>query len=149
VGASDNNIYILSLKDLSCIHTLSGHKNSVFTVCYHPTDNYLLSGGRDAHLKIWSTDGYHQTEDIVAHLYAINNVQFSADGKYFASCSMDKSIKIWDAESFRLLKVIDKARHAGHGTSINKLLWLAFNNLLLSVSDDRSVAVWDIQIDNS
>jgi WD40 repeat protein len=61
---------------------------------------------------------------------------------------MDKSIKIWDAENFRLLKVIDKARHAGHGTSVNKLLWSEDQNRLLSVSDDRSASIWDIQIDN-
>jgi len=58
---------------------------------------------------------------------------------------MDKSIKVWDAETFQLLKVIDKARHAGHGTSINKVLWTNFNNLLLSASDDRSISTWDIK----
>ncbi|MFT7151210.1 MAG: WD40 repeat protein, partial [Nonlabens sp.] len=61
------------------------------------------------------------------------------------TCSMDKSIKVWDAETFQLLKVIDKARHAGHGTSINKVLWTNFNNLLLSASDDRSISTWDIK----
>jgi WD40 repeat protein len=58
---------------------------------------------------------------------------------------MDKSIKIWDATTFRLLKVIDRARHAGHGTSINKLLWTNFNNQLVSASDDKRISVWDIK----
>jgi WD40 repeat protein len=57
---------------------------------------------------------------------------------------MDKSIKVWDAQAFRLLKVIDKARHAGHGTSVNKLLWTNFDDQLLSASDDRSISVWQI-----
>jgi WD40 repeat protein len=71
---------------------------------------------------------------------------FSPDGKYFATASMDKSIKVWDTTAMKLLKVIDKARHAGHGTSVNKLLWTAFNNQLISTSDDRSISVWDIQV---
>jgi WD40 repeat protein len=57
---------------------------------------------------------------------------------------MDKSIKVWDAQEFRLLKVIDKARYAGHGTSVNKLYWSKFHNQLISCSDDRSISVWNI-----
>jgi WD40 repeat protein len=45
----------------------------------------------------------------------------------------------------QLLKVIDKARHAGHGTSVNKLWWSSFNNQLISASDDRSISVWEIE----
>ncbi|HEY9117276.1 MAG TPA: WD40 repeat domain-containing protein, partial [Roseivirga sp.] len=111
---------------------------------------YLISGSRDAHLKIWRVeDNYTLDQSIVAHMYAINHLVFSADGKHFVTCSMDKSIKVWDAETFQLLKVIDKARHAGHGTSVNKVLWTNFNNLLLSASDDRSISIWDINFNFS
>jgi len=97
-------------------------------------------------LKIWDvTNGYALHQDIVAHLFAINHLTYSPDQRLFASCSMDKSIKIWDATTFQLLKVIDRARHAGHGTSINKLLWTSFNNQLISASDDRRISVWDIK----
>lgn len=57
---------------------------------------------------------------------------------------MDKSIKIWEAATFRLLKVIDRARHAGHGTSVNKLLWLEYHDRLISASDDRTVSIWAV-----
>jgi WD40 repeat protein len=78
-------------------------------------------------------------------LFAINDIALSPNGKYFATASMDKSIKIWDTEKMQLLKVIDKARHAGHGTSVNKLWWSSFNNQLISASDDRSISVWEIE----
>jgi len=92
-------------------------------------------------------NGYELKESIVAHMYAINHLDFSPDGKYFVTCSMDKSIKVWDADSFQLLKVIDKSRHAGHGTSVNKLYWSNFNNLLVSASDDRTISVWQLKFD--
>lgn len=146
VGFSDNYIRIYSLVDFSLIKEFEAHKISVFTVQYSPDQRYLISGSRDAHLKIWDTQkGYELHESIVAHMFAINHLVFSPDGKHFVTCSMDKSIKVWDAETFQLLKVIDKARHAGHGTSINKVLWTNFNNLLLSASDDRSISIWDIK----
>jgi WD40 repeat protein len=58
---------------------------------------------------------------------------------------MDKSIKVWDTAQLKLLKVIDRARHTGHGTSVNKLLWMPFHNYLASASDDRSISIWDIE----
>ena len=146
IGTSDNTIKIISLVDLSTKHSLNAHDNSVFTLCYNPEFNILLSAGRDAHLKFWDVDaGYLLLEDIIAHMFAINNIAFSPDGKHFVTCSMDKSIKVWDAERIRLLKVIDKARHAGHGTSVNKLLWADYKNQLISASDDRTISTWDLK----
>ncbi len=145
VGYSDNLIRIFSLQDLELLQEIEAHKISVFTVQYSPNQRYLISGSRDAHLKVWDiANGYKEHESIVAHMFAINHMSYSPDNKHFVTCSMDMSIKVWDAETFQLLKVIDKARHAGHGTSVNKVLWTNFDNLLLSASDDRSISVWDI-----
>lgn len=146
VGYSDNSIRIYDLTTFKLRQTIPAHKNSVFTVVYSPDYQFLLSAGRDAHLKIWDVkNNYTLVNDIVAHMYAINHISYNAAGSQFSTCSMDKSIKIWDAEQFRLLKVIDKSRHAGHGTSVNKLIWSDHHNLLISASDDRSISVWDVQ----
>lgn len=146
IGTSDHTIKILDLNDHIEKHSIKAHDNSVFTLCYSPDKEYLLSAGRDAHLKMWDVKaGYLLLEAIVAHMYAINNIAFSPNGKHFVTCSMDKSIKVWDAERMRLLKVIDKARHAGHGTSVNKLLWSDYDSLLVSASDDRTISVWDLK----
>jgi WD40 repeat protein len=145
-GYSDHNIRIFNLDDHSQYKLINAHKNSVFTMCFSPDYKYLLTAGRDAHLKIWNTNNdYNLQESIVAHMYAINHVEYSPDGKHFVTCSMDKSIKVWDSKSFKLLKVIDIARHAGHGTSVNKLLWSTYEDFLISCSDDRTISVWDLK----
>ena len=144
IGFSDRTVRIYDSTNYALKQTLTDHTNSVFVVRYTPDQRYLVSAGRDAHLKIWDVDkNYQLTESIVAHMYAINHLDFSSDGRYFATGSMDKSVKIWDAHAFKLLKVIDKARHAGHGTSVNRVLWMKDNNeTLLSASDDRTVSLW-------
>lgn len=145
VAFSDNYIRIYSLQYLELLQEIEAHKISVFTIQYSPDQRFLISGSRDAHLKVWQVEkDYALYESIVAHLFAINHLGYSADGKHFVTCSMDKSIKVWDAETFQLLKVIDKARHAGHGTSVNRVLWTDHNNLLVSASDDRSISIWDL-----
>jgi WD40 repeat protein len=146
IGFSDNYIRIFSLSDYKLKHEFIAHTNSVFTLRYTPDKRYLISGSRDARLKAWDVQAnYKQAGEVVAHLFAINHIAFSPSGEYFATASMDKSIKIWKANELKLLKVIDKARHAGHGTSVNKLLWTAHQNQLVSASDDRSISVWDLR----
>jgi WD40 repeat protein len=143
VACSDQNIYILdSTQHFKCVHILQGHSNSVFCVKYTPCGNFLLSGSRDARLKIWNIkQNYALHQDIVAHLFAINDIAFSPDGNYFATASADKTIKIWDAHNFMLLKVIDRMRNQSHFTSVNKLSW---HKHLISCSDDKSIMVWDL-----
>lgn len=148
VGYSDHYIRIFSLDNWQLKHAWQAHTNSVFTVRYTPDGRQLMSGSRDARLKTWDAmQSYIPVNEVVAHLYAINHLEFSPDAKHFVTCSMDKSIKVWDLAELKLLKVIDKGRHAGHGTSVNKLLWSPHENQVVSASDDRTISVWDIRIE--
>jgi WD40 repeat protein len=146
VGFSDNFIRVFSLRDYKLKYEFKAHDNSVFALSYTPDNNFLISGSRDACLKLWDVNSaYRLTNEVAAHLFAINHLTFSPSGEYFATASMDKSVKVWLASEMKLLKVIDKARHAGHGTSVNKLLWTNHQNQLISASDDRSISVWDVK----
>lgn len=149
VGTSDHCVYILDYDTLQPKARLQGHTNSVFSAVYSPCGNYLLTGSRDAHLRIWHAQaGYALVQSIVAHMYTINHIAYSPDGTWFATCSKDKSVKLWEAAAFRLRKVIDKARHAGHGTSVNKLLWLD-NRRFAAASDDRTVSIWEFDVEEA
>lgn len=146
VGSSDYQVRILNAESLELKKEFKAHEISVFALRYHPQMPVLLSTSRDARFKVWDTDNdYQLVEEVVGHMYAINHLDFSPDDRYFATCSMDKSVKVWDAQEFKLLKVIDKARHAGHATSVNKLLWMDYHNWLVSCSDDRTISVWEIE----
>ncbi|WP_245326320.1 WD40 repeat domain-containing protein [Hymenobacter wooponensis] len=145
VGGSDWLVRILDADSLQVKQVLEGATNSVFTLAYTPDGRTLFTAGRDAHLRTWDVAaGYQPAASVVAHMFTINHVAFSPDGQYFATCSMDKSIKLWDAATLTLLRVLDRARHAGHGTSVNKLFWPGRQNRLVSCSDDRSLAVWEL-----
>ena len=145
LGLSDNSIRILDLNNYTQKYRINAHKLSVFSVTYNPINNHLISTSRDAHIKSWnSLEHYSNEHSIPAHMFAINSLSISPDNKHFATGSMDKSIKVWGLDNFQLLKVIDKSRHAGHATSVNKVLWTDYNNQLLSCSDDKNISVWDL-----
>ncbi len=145
VGYSDHAVRIFDLDTFQLKRHIPAHSNSVFSVVYSPDFRFLFTAGRDAHIKGWAVEANYQLEhDVAAHLFAINHLTFSPDGRLLASASMDKSIKIWDESSLKLLKVVDRARHAGHGTSVNKLLWTVNPDRLVSASDDRTLGIWQL-----
>ncbi|MCP4456596.1 MAG: WD40 repeat domain-containing protein [Cytophagales bacterium] len=147
LGYSDNIIRILN-EDFELKIELTEPTLSVFSTQFHPESGVLIATGRDAHIRAWDRFIHFKLiHDVSAHTFATNHLVFSPDSKYFASGSMDKTIKIWDATTFELVKVIDKARHDGHTNSVNNLLWMKYDNLLVTCSDDRTIAVWDMNFD--
>ncbi len=141
VGFSDNMIRTYDF-NLNMKREIPAHANSVFAVRYTPDSSFLVSGSRDARLKFWNADSLELEEEIVAHMFAINHFDFSPDAKHFVTCSLDKTIKVWDASERKLLKVVDRARHGGHVTSVNKVLWTPYKDQIVSASDDRTISVW-------
>jgi len=153
VGASDGCVYLLDVTTMALRHTIRGaHTPSVFTVAYHPDGKTLLTGGRDALVKIWNLPPLHPSTlhssilnappflEISAHWFTINHLVFSQNGHFFATASRDKTVKVWDAKTFELLKVADTIRDGGHINSVNRLLWL--DETLVSASDDRTIILW-------
>jgi WD40 repeat protein len=149
LGFSDNFVRIVDPESLVLVKEFEGHQNSVFSLRYSLDGNRLISGSRDASLKIWNVENNFELQiSKIAHMNTINDIQFSSDGKQFVTCSMDKTIKVWDTENCDLLKVIDKERNDAHTSSVNKLFWSGYKDQLVSISDDRTIMIWDIKFDN-
>lgn len=143
-ACKDGFIRIYNLGDYSPKQELDGHTLPATSLAYHPEGKYLITGGRDAQLRIWNLPDYALKQTIPAHLFAIYDIIFHPKLPYFATGSQDKSIKLWDAENFKLYKIlnIDKAG-IGHTHSINKIIWSANGEHLISTGDDKKIMVWD------
>jgi WD40 repeat protein len=141
IGCGDGTVRIHLTDSFKEVLRFEAHNQSVNVVIFHPENKNLITVGKDAHLKIWSPE-FKIINSIPAHNYAIYSIAFSPDMKLFATGSRDKTIKIWDAKNHELLTRIDKSKFDGHSHSVNKVLWL--EELLISISDDKSVLGWDI-----
>jgi WD40 repeat protein len=140
VGYSDGFIRVFNA-DFQLIQTLKAHDSSVFSLQSRGGELYSVS--KDARIKRWSND-FNLLNEVIGHIYAIHDIQFSPNGKWFATASMDKTVKIWETDGLKLRKVLDATRYGGHKNSVNKLIWCAFDDLLVSASDDKNLTVWKI-----
>ena len=113
-------------------------------VKFHPSDNRLLSGGWDGHLKLWNQDRELE-KSIPAHNYAIYSIVFSPDKKLLATGSRDKTIKIWNAINPEFPRSITFENLGGHQYSVNRLIWNEKSNSLISASDDKKIMIWSIE----
>ena len=149
IGSSDSRIIFLDASTMRVTGEIrDAHTSSVFSLAYAPDGKTLLSGSRDAFLRIhslsdngnWMRDP--RSPDLAAHLFTINHIVFSPDASLFATASRDKTIRLWDFQTGQLLKVTDVIRHGGHVNSVNRLMWT--EDALLSASDDRTVSIWKV-----
>lgn len=144
IACGDSCIRLIDLNNNKTLHSFIAHEKSTNVVKFHPSADILLSGGWDAHLKIWDNN-YELLKSIPAHNYAIYSIEFSPDKTMIATGSRDKSIKIWDASNIEFPKSITYENLNGHQFSVNRLFWDQSNGDLVSASDDKKIMIWEIK----
>lgn len=146
-GLKDGWIKIVDLTSFELIQSVQAHESTVTSVCFSPDGDRLLTGGRDAKLQLFDAQGFTPILDFVPHMFAVYSIVFHPSKRVFATCSRDKNIKIWSYEDFRLFKSISREKYIdAHKLSVNKLVWSASGDQLISVSDDKLVMVWDVTL---
>lgn len=70
------------------------------------------------------------------HTGSINRIACSPDGRFLASPSSDKTIRIWDVTCGECTSVLE-----GHGEWVSSVAWAADGHRLTSSSADKTIRI--------
>jgi hypothetical protein len=84
-----------------------------------------------------TTSGH--VRDLDGHADVILDMAFSPNGKALATCSYDRTVKLWDVDSGKLLRTLKEHSDAVYGVCFNP-----DGSLLASAGADRAVKVWRV-----
>ena len=148
VGLGDGRLAYLKLSDWSLIGHSDDYASPVNAVKYDPNGTFILAGEKDAQLHQIYFDDPSKNRKIAAHYWAIYVIDFASfpDRFLFATASRDKTVKIWDGDSMKVLKRFEGFKDKAHTHSVNALYWSTFNQYLISAGDDKSIKIWEIGI---
>jgi ribosome assembly protein RRB1 len=128
------------------LYTNRSHTTEGFALDWSPHNTLRLLSG-DNFKSIYETvctNSSWKTEGLpyLGHTSSVEDIQWSpTEASVFASCSSDKTVKIWDTRQRKaVLSVV------AHESDVNAIAWnkkVAY--LLGSGSDDNSLKIWDLR----
>lgn len=130
---------------------VKAHEGAVRSLLHWPGKAAMASVGGDGRLCIWQAQASGKWScmlSIDAHKGAAYRALPSPDGRWVATCSRDRSIAIWNAETLALALRIARPVQPGHMRSVNALCWTS-ENQLASAGDDGRILIWSLGTDEA
>ncbi|MCX7990630.1 MAG: WD40 repeat domain-containing protein [Proteobacteria bacterium] len=104
-GGSEGLISVWDVKKNTFVLSEKIHKKEILSIAFSPKDNLIVTGGKDNLLYLF--DFINNKKKIFeGHRDTVIGVSFTSDGNNIVSISKDKTVKVWDTYSGKLLKNI-------------------------------------------
>ena len=142
----DNNIIELWSRNLSKIATLS-HSNPVRSFSFSPDSQVIASAiynedtatnmAFNGDIILWGRDG-KKIKTFKGHTAKVNKITFSPDGKFIASASDDKTVKIWNRDGKNLREL------QGHKDKVIDVSFSPDGKTIASISWDLTIKLWNL-----
>jgi WD40 repeat protein len=134
----------------TCVATLTGHRNEVSDIAFHPSAPIIATSSLDRTVKLWQMSADCTAVTCVAtlkgHSNWVNSVTFHDNGLLMATCSDDNTAKLWrlsaDGTAATCVATLE-----GHSSSVRSVAFHPTSPFLATSSSDNTAKVWQISPD--
>ncbi|KAI7901299.1 WD40-repeat-containing domain protein [Cokeromyces recurvatus] len=152
IATDEPTIRIVLTTNNSKIVQLEGHNDSVKSVSYDPSGNYLLSSDVKGNIRIWNVSadepvprcikilpGYTYKSDVDSVLQA--KVAWNPDNTCFAFTGTNNNIRVFRNDIWAPFYSLD----GEHTRNVITFAWSPNGYYLASSSEDNSFVIWDVK----
>jgi WD40 repeat protein len=144
-GSADGIIHLWNPHTRALVSTLRSESlEPVYALAWSPVEAVLASGSAQE-ILLWSSEASTSPRTLVQQApSAGGNVSqtyalaWSSDGRLLASGSADRTIRLWEPESERLVRILE-GHHTGVVTSLS---FSCDDRLLASKARDKKTCIW-------
>ncbi len=133
----DGKIIVWNVAEKKPVQTIE-KKGWIRRAALSPDGKNFAAAMEDGSVVLFETEGPKETKTFKAHEAAVYDVAFSPDGGLLATCSTDKTAKLWD---WKADMPAEKAKLEGHTDAV----WaVAFSKdgSLATAGADRKIKLW-------
>jgi WD40 repeat protein len=152
-GSADGLVKVWDVAKGHELASLRGHHGIILKVAYSRDGRWLVcvSGNlftpsQPGEIKVWDAHTHQEKYTLHGHQGIIGSVAFHPDGRYFATCSVDKTVKIWDTlsgEEVQTLRIDTAAVRLAYSPDGRRLAVVCGD--LFQPTSPGEVKIWDVE----
>ena len=133
-------------------HTNNNPRDQVTSIAYSHDGKWFAAGDQEGRVFIWDLtqidlldveQDYTPTQTLTDHNAAIKDLEFSFDGQFMASASLDKSVRLWNLDNLNDPPIV----LADHDDWVHAIAFSPDNMQLLAGTQDKAIRAWPTRIE--
>jgi COMPASS component SWD3 len=137
-GGGDSAVFTFGSSDLKRVSRRTGHRNWVYDLAAHPTQNLVFSAGPDTLILIWDAVASKPIDSLKGHKHWIWKLRFAPNPTFLYAAAGETELVRWNLEKGKI-----DLRFHGHNAGIFDVDVHPDGSLLASASWDGTVRIWN------
>lgn len=150
-AAQSGEIRIWNVTTEELVNTFEIHADTIESIAISPNQAKLLTASMDEYSAVIDLENIDddtplddQAKWLTQHVGRVLCTMYHPNGDYFVTGSEDKTLKVWDSQTYTVLVSFD-----GNDDTVYSLAYASRSNMIVSGSADNTVRTWRVTQDNN